>query len=313
MSPEHLRIGFIGVGLMGHGVAKNLLEKGFPLTVVGHRNRVPVDDLVKRGALEAHTAAEAARENDVVFVCLTGSPQVEEAFYRPDGILAGAHDGLIVVDASTSEPDSTLRLGAELAQRGGILVDAPLTRTPVEAEAGKANTMVGAAPEIFEKLKPVLNAYCENVFHVGGPGAGHKLKLINNFMVLGMSAIIAEAITTAAKAGVDIEKLYDVVSAGPMANGLLRNLVPKAIAGEFDGMKFQLANGQKDLRYYTHMAETLGVTSFMGETVHQTFVLASCLGFGTSYVPSLIEAQAKLNGVAIESLRGKEPRAGKQR
>lgn len=312
MSAANLRIGFIGVGLMGHGVAKNLLEKGFRLTVVGHRNRVPVEDLVSRGALEAHTAAEAARQNDVVLVCLTGSPQVEEAFYRPDGILAGAHHGLIVVDTSTSEPDSTLRLGAELAKRGAILVDAPLTRTPVEAEAGRLNTMVGATPEIFEKLRPMLDAYCENVFHVGGPGAGHKLKLINNFMVLGMSAIVAEAITTAAKAGVDIAKLYDVVSAGPLANGLLRNLVPKAIAGEFDGMKFQLANGQKDLRYYTHMAESLGATSFIGETIHQTFALASCLGFGASYVPSLIEAQAQINGVPIGTLRGKEPKVGNQ-
>ncbi|MDB5359452.1 MAG: 6-phosphogluconate dehydrogenase [Rhodospirillales bacterium] len=304
MASTKPRIGLIGVGLMGHGIGKNLVEKGFPLTILGHRNRAPVEDLVARGAVEADSPADAARRSDILLICVTGSVQVDELFHRPDGILSAARDGLIVVDTSTSEPDATARLAEELAGCGAILVDAPLARTPVEAEAGRLNTMVGAAPEIFERVKPVFAAYCENIFHVGAPGAGHKLKLINNFLSLGVTSLFAEAIIVAAKAGLDVGKLYDVVSMGPVANGLLKILVPKAIAGEFDGMKFQLANGQKDLRYYTHLAESLGVTSSLGDSVHQGFVLASALGFGDRFVPSLIEAQAQINGVDLSKLGG---------
>jgi 3-hydroxyisobutyrate dehydrogenase-like beta-hydroxyacid dehydrogenase len=304
MSSTKPRIGLIGVGLMGHGIGKNLVEKGFPLTILGHRNRAPVEDLVARGAAEADSPADAARRSDILLICVTGSVEVEELFHRPDGILSGARDDLIVVDTSTSEPTATARLAAELAGHGATLVDAPLARTPAEAEAGRLNTMVGAAPEVFERVRPIFAAYCENIFHVGGPGAGHKLKLINNFLSLGVTSLFAEAIIVAAKAGLDVGKLYEVVSMGPVANGLLKILVPKAIAGEFDGMKFQLANGQKDLRYYTHLAESLGVASYLGESVHQGFVLASALGFGDRFVPSLIEAQAQINGVDLGKLSG---------
>ncbi|MFC7396360.1 NAD(P)-dependent oxidoreductase [Chelatococcus sp. GCM10030263] len=299
MSLSQMKVGLVGVGLMGHGIGKNLIEKGFHLTVLGHRNRPPVDDLVARGATEAQDAADLARRSDVVLVCVTGSPQVEALFDGPNGILAAARKGLVVVDCSTSEPASTLRLAEELAARGGVLVDAPLTRTPAEAEAGRLNTIVGAEPEVFAQLEPIFSAYCENIFHAGGLGSGHRLKLINNFLVMGNVALIAEAIVTALRTGVDLDKLYEVVSAGALASPLLQNILPKARAGEFDGVKFQLSNGQKDLRYYTHLTETAGVASFMGEVVHQLFAQASALGFGERFIPSLIEAQAKIHGESV--------------
>jgi 3-hydroxyisobutyrate dehydrogenase-like beta-hydroxyacid dehydrogenase len=281
---------------MGHGIGKNLVEKGFPLAVLGHRNRAPVEDLVKRGAGEAKDIADLMGKSDVVILCVTGSTQVEDLFHRPGGILASSRKGLIVVDTSTSEPDSTLRLAEALSTRGGELVDAPLTRTPVEAEAGRLNTIVGASPETFARLRPMFEAYCENIFHPGGTGSGHRLKLINNFLVTGSVALVAEAIVTAKRTGVDLNKLYEVIDAGPMSNGVMRNLIPKAAAGEFDGMKFQLANAQKDLRYYTHLTESAGLASFMGETVHQLYTQAVALGFGDKFIPSLIEAQAKIHG-----------------
>src|SRR5579872_659655 len=118
------KIGFIGVGFMGHGMAKNIREKGYALTVLGHRNRPPVDDLVARGASEAKTAAELARRCDIIFLCVTGSPQIEALVNGPDGIKQGAHAGLIIVDCSTADPVSTLKLAAELAPLGVHFADA---------------------------------------------------------------------------------------------------------------------------------------------------------------------------------------------
>ena len=140
------RIGYIGVGLMGHGAARNILQKGYPLTIMGHRNRAPVDDLVALGAQEAATPAEVAGTSDVVFLCLPSTVEVEHTIYGADGVLAGAARGLIVVDSTTADPRSTQRIGADLATRGIRMVDAPLGRTPKEAEAGKLSTFVGGDP-----------------------------------------------------------------------------------------------------------------------------------------------------------------------
>ena len=137
------RIGYIGVGLMGHGAAKNMLQNGYPLTIMGHRNRAPVDDLVALGAREAKTAADVARASDVLFLCLPSTVEVEHTIYGVGGVLKGAAKGLIVVDSTTADPRSTQRIGADLAKKGIRMADAPLGRTPKEAEAGKLSTFVG--------------------------------------------------------------------------------------------------------------------------------------------------------------------------
>ena len=299
MAADKQRIGFIGVGLMGHGMAKNLLAKGYAVTVVGHRNRAPVESLLAKGASEAQSPSEAAKTADIVLMCVTGSPQVEETVYKSGGLLEAARGGLIVVDCSTSEPDSTARIAADFAKRGATYVDAPLTRTPKEAEEGRLNVLVGADAATFEKLRPVLSAFAENVFHVGGSGAGHKTKLFNNFLALGFASLLAEALVGAAKAGVNLDALYKLVSAGPISNGLFQMIVPNALKGDFAQMKFAIVNAAKDLRYYTHMIESAGSTAFLAECIHQNLVQAVALGFGEKFVPSLIEAQAKVNGVKI--------------
>ena len=294
------RIGFIGVGLMGHGIAKNLVEKGYALTLRAHRNRAPVDDLVARGAQEAKTSADVARAADIVFLCVTGAPQVEETVSGAQGIAAAARDGLIVVDTSTSEPATTARLRDMLAAKGVRFVDAPLARTPVEAEAGKLNIMVGADDATFAALKPVLQAFCENIVHAGPPGHGIVLKLINNFIAQAICTATAEACAAAAKSGLSIRKLHEVISAGGVNSGLFQMMVGKMLdGGQLDGLKFTLVNAAKDLRYYTHFTESMMLPSIMGEAVHQSLVNANALGFGDKYVPSLLEAQEKLNGLAI--------------
>ncbi len=295
------RIGFVGLGLMGHGIARNLAAKGFPLTVRAHRNRKPLEDLLAAGAKEVSTNADLARGNDIVFLCVTGAPQVEEIINGKDGIASVAQRGLVVIDTSTSEPATTTRMREELAAKGVLFVDAPLARTPIEAEQGRLNIMVGADEATFEKLKPVLSAFCENIVHAGPPGHGLVLKLINNFMAQAIATATAEACAAAAKSGLSLAKLHQLVSAGAVNSGIFQMIVGKMVEnkGDLTGLKFTLSNAMKDLRYYTHFAESLPVSAIVGEAVHQSLVNANLLGFGDKYVASLVEAQEKLNGVSI--------------
>jgi 3-hydroxyisobutyrate dehydrogenase-like beta-hydroxyacid dehydrogenase len=291
-------IGMVGAsGLMGHGIAKNLLAKGFALTLTVHRNRERVADLLAAGAKQAAHRAELGA-CDAVIICVTGSPQVEEVLLGEQGILSNAKPGLIVIDTSTSEPESTRRLAALCQARGTVFVDAPLARTPVEAELGKLNTMVGAEPAVFEKIKSVLQAYCENIFHVGGPSAGHVVKLLNNFVGQAICTATAEAFATGALAGIDPQQLVNVISAGAVNSGLFQAMA-KTLQGDFTGLKFELDNARKDLRYYTHLAEMVNAPSLVGEAVHQSLALASALGQGKKFVPALVTAQEKLTGAKI--------------
>jgi 3-hydroxyisobutyrate dehydrogenase-like beta-hydroxyacid dehydrogenase len=294
------RIGFVGVGLMGHGIAKNLLAKGFPLTLRVHRNRAAAQDLLAAGASEAASNAELARSADIVILCVTGAPQVEEVVLGPEGIASAAREGLIVVDTSTSEPATTSRMRNVLADQQVRFVDAPLARTPVEAEQGRLNIMIGADDATFAELQPTFAAFCENIVHAGPPGHGIVLKLINNFIAQAICTATAEACAAAAKSGLSIRKLHEVISAGAVNSGLFQMLVGRMLeSGDLSGLKFTLSNAAKDLRYYTHFTESMMIPSIVGEAVHQSLVTANALGFGDKYVPSLIEAQEKLAGVQI--------------
>lgn len=294
-----MTIGFIGAsGLMGHGMARNLQAKGHALAITVHRNRERVQDLLDAGAVLADSAAALAAQSDTVFVCVTGSPQVEAAVLGDHGLLAGARPGLVIVDCSTSEPDSTARLRDRCAAQGVSFVDAPLSRTPVEAEAGRLNVMVGADEAVFQSLRPVLACFAENIFHVGGPGAGHTLKLLNNFIAQAICTATAEAFAVGQKSGIRLQSLVDLVSQGPVNCGLFQAMA-KTLSGQMDGLKFELDNARKDVRYYTHLAENLAVPSVMGEAVHQSLVVASALGHGRKFVPSLVEAQEQLAHVQI--------------
>ncbi len=295
------RIGFIGLGLMGHGMAANLLRKGFPLTVKVNRDRSRLADILGAGARESASNADTASGADFVILCVTGSPQVEEIVLGAQGLLSAARPGLVVIDTSTSEPASTARVRDALATRGTRLVDAPLARTPKEAEEGRLNSMVGADEETFALVRPVLAAFCEHIFHVGPPGAGHILKLVNNFMALTIAASIAEAFAVAAKSGVRLDKLFEVVSQGALNSNIFQMIGGGAVQGDLTRMKFSIANAAKDLRYYTHLAESLPIASFIGEAVHQSFAQAVSLGLGDRLLASMIEAQERVNGISIVS------------
>jgi len=296
------RIGYIGVGLMGHGAAKNILAKGYPLTIMGHRNRAPVDDLVARGAKEAATPAAVAAASDVLFMCLPSTVEVEHTIYGDDGVLAGAKAGLIVVDSTTADPRSTQRIGADLAKRGIRMADAPVGRTPKEAEAGKLSSFVGGDADTVRAIRPIVECYADTIIEAGALGAGHTLKLMNNFISIGTSAVIAEALATAAKLGVDLAKLNEVVSAGGGNGRMFQMMMPWVLEGDDSHLKGPIRIAGKDMRYYTKLAESAPATAFIAQAVNQTYQLANIMGHGERFMPTLPGILAKLNGVTIREL-----------
>ena len=204
-------VGFVGLGLMGHGMAKNIVEKGFALTVTAHRNRAPIDDLVKRGATEVASLDELAKRSSIILLCVTGSPEVE-AVIR--GLRPGLKRGAVIIDCSTADPTSTVALAAQLAADGIDFADAPLSRTPKDAWEGKLDTMVGASDAVFARIKPVLETWAGKIVHIGGVGDGHKMKLLNNFVSLGYAAIYSEALALASKVGISPERFDSVIRGG---------------------------------------------------------------------------------------------------
>lgn len=290
-------IGFVGVGLMGHGMAKNIVTKGWPLVVLGHRNREPVEHLRSLGAREAATPRELAQACDIVHLCVTGSPQVEALMRGPEGLLAAGKAGLIVIDCSTSNPVSTLALAAEAKERGMAFVDAPLSRTPKEAEAGTLDTMVGADEASFRAIEPVLRCWAGQVVHLGPVGLGHKMKLINNFVAMGYAALYAEALAIARKAGLSIEQFHSVIGSGRMRSPFYDTFMQWSLNGDPEAHRFTISNAHKDMRYLTSMANELGIVNPIQAQVRNSFAAMDAAGEGERFVPMLADFIARLNAL----------------
>ena len=297
-------VGFIGVGLMGHGMAKNILLGGYELWVKGNVNRTPVDSLLAKGANEAATPREMAEKCDVIHICLSNSPQVEAVFNGPDGILAGARNGLIVVDTTTADPTSTLALARALADRGGALVDAPLGRTPKEAEEGALDAMVGAEPEVLEKVRPVLDCWAGTVTHMGPVGNGHKMKLLMNFISMSYGALYSEATVLAAKIGISPAQLREVIAPSRMGCGFFDTFMNYVVDRNRDAHKFAIANAAKDLRYVNAMATDAGAMNVMASAARHYYAHAEAIGAGQDYVPMLSDHVGRLNGLDMDKETG---------
>lgn len=290
------RIGFVGVGLMGHGMAANILKGGYPVTVIAHRNRAPVEDLVARGAAEAGSLADLAGASDVVFVCAPGSPQVEAIVAELAPSLAA---GSVIVDCSTADPVSTEALAARLAGQGIAMADAPLGGTPVQAEAGELSTMVGADPDTFARIEPILKTWAAAIVHIGPSGDGHRMKLINNFLSLGYGAMYAEAIALARKVGISVETFDSVIRGGRMDCGFYQTFMGYALEGNRESHKFTLTNAHKDMRYLASMADAAGLSNPIGNAVKNSYALARATGGEgpEDYVPHLVDFIARANGI----------------
>jgi len=290
-------VGLIGAGLMGHGIGKNVVAKGFGLHVLSRKNRAPIESLISHGARESADMAALVKASDMIILCVTGTPQVEEIIYGKGGVLENAKPGLVIADCSTAEPHSTIRIAADMKAKGMSFVDTPMTRTPKEAEAGKLGLMVGGDAAILDEIDPVLKCFADLIVRTGPVGTAHQVKLINNFLSLSNAAVAAEAITVAAKAGVDMEALREVIMGGGGASVMFGRLINVPLHDDDSHAKFAIRNARKDLRYYTNMTENTPVASYLAEQVHQTYVLADTLGFGERFVPRLIDMMMQNAGL----------------
>ncbi|HET6453876.1 MAG TPA: 2-hydroxy-3-oxopropionate reductase [Armatimonadota bacterium] len=289
-----MRIGFIGLGTMGQPMVRNLLKAGLQVTVYGRRPPI-VNELVSQGAIAASSPKEVARASDVVITMLPDSPDVNEVVTGEDGVLSGARSGMVVIDMSTISPTVTREI-AEVASRQGVdYLDAPVTGGETGAIAGTLSIMVGGKPQVFEKCFPILRAMGKNIVHMGDVGMGQTAKLCNQVICVLNIQAACEGLMLGAKAGLDLEKLLSVVSAGAAGSWMLSNLGPKMLARDFEpGFKVKLQ--QKDLRLALGAADELCVLLPGTGLVHALFDAVEAAGMGEKGTQALITALEKLAG-----------------
>jgi 3-hydroxyisobutyrate dehydrogenase-like beta-hydroxyacid dehydrogenase len=240
------RIGFIGAGMMGSGICKSLLRAGYPVAVITHRNRAPIDELLGLGATEAKSTADLATNADIIMLCVDRAETVEAIIA---GLASGLRSGQYVIDITTGKPETSTKLAASLAAKGVTYIDAPVTGAPVHAAAGQLASMVGTSPAIFEAVRPVLDAYSAQVLLFGPTGAGITAKLLNNFVTQSSVQIITQAYRAARRNGVDWEKLYNTMLKGAARSGSLERIISAALQGNYKGQQFSIANACKDIDY----------------------------------------------------------------
>jgi 3-hydroxyisobutyrate dehydrogenase-like beta-hydroxyacid dehydrogenase len=282
------RIGMIGIGLMGHGIAYNLARHGHVLVVLDHPGNQPLDELTALGVQVRATAAEVVADADCVVLCVTGSPEVEAVLGGPQGVLAGLRPDAIVIDCSTAVPASTERMAALVRAAGGRFVDAPMTRLPKQAREGRLNLLVGGEAVDVEAIRSLLGCFAENVTHVGPVGAGHRMKLVHNFVSLGSIALIAEAAALAGSAGIAPTVLIDVLAQGGGGGAALDRLRPYLTTGDPSNLQVFMANAVKDLSYYTEMAGGAQAARAIAEAVRTTFETGVDRGGARALVPELV-------------------------
>lgn len=287
-------VGFIGVGLMGRGMAKNAVEKGWPVRVVAHRSREAVEDLVARGAVECASVAELAAACEVIVMCVTGAPEVEANVAQ---IVTTARPGLTILDSTTSDPEVTARLAAELAPRGITLLDAPLSRTPAHAWDGELTTYVGGPAEAIEAVRPLLAAWATAIIPVNGPvGTAHAIKLVNNLVALGYVAVWSECYAMVRRLGADPAVFHEVVSNSGMNCGNFQNYSKYILEGDPTGHRFSIANALKDLTYYNRLANKHGAATLASDGALQLLKLAASMGFAERFIPEMVDTVLALNG-----------------
>lgn len=288
------KIGFIGLGLMGSAMVQRLQDLNYPLVVMAHRNRKPIETAVARGAEEVTTPKEVAAASDVIMLCVDTTAAVEAVMTGENGVISGLQAGAMVVDFGTSIPSSTRTLAEKCKEKGASMMDAPLGRTPAQAVDGLLNIMSAGDAQDFEKMKPVFEDLGENVFHVGPIGAGHTLKLINNFYGMTTACAMSEAFAMADLAGIERETLYNVMSSGPLKSGMMEMIKFGAVDNQPEKMAFSIGNALKDVGYYSSMADDFQVPSLLSASVKKGLSQADSAGFGDKMVPEMVNYIAEL-------------------
>ncbi len=287
MNHHHQRtIGFIGLGVMGEPMCRNLARKSGCAVVASDISPEPLRRLAEAGVEACAGIEDLMSRSDVVFLSLPSGEVVASLARQDRGLLACARPGQIVVDLSTSPVDTTRALHREFAERGASFVDAPVARTRAAAEAGTLATMVGAEPEIFEQLRPLLATFASDIALCGPVGCGQVLKILNNMILFETVVAISEAMAIGTRSGVDPTVLYDTLSKGSADSFALRNHGMRAILpGAFPERAFSVNYARKDLRYALELAKDLKVEARGAEVVDGWFQAAIDAGWGENYHP----------------------------
>ncbi|MEW6287118.1 MAG: NAD(P)-binding domain-containing protein [Chloroflexota bacterium] len=292
-----LKVGYIGLGLMGKSIARNILKAGFPL-VVHNRSRAAVDELVAEGAAAAFSPREVAAQVDVVFTNLPDSPDVEQVVLGENGIIEGAHEGLIYVDNSTIKPAVARRIAERLAEKGVLALDAPVSGGDIGARDGTLTIMVGGEASALEKVMPVFKAMGKTVTHVGGAGAGQVAKAANQIMVAAQMVAMGELLVFAKKAGVDPRKVVDAIKGGAAQCWTLDVKPPRLFAGNRNpGFKAHMQ--LKDLKIILETAREYDIPVSGTEANTALFQQMIELGMGELDNSAVVGVIEKLAGVEI--------------
>jgi 3-hydroxyisobutyrate dehydrogenase-like beta-hydroxyacid dehydrogenase len=280
------QLAFIGLGVMGEPMCRNLAQKcGAPVRAFD-LNRAPLERLAAHGVQACTGLADAVRGAGVVFLSLPSGEAAHTLAHAHDGLLARTHVGQIVVDLGTSPVDTTRALARAFAERGAAWVDAPVARTRAAAEAGQLSVMVGAEPDVFERLRPLIGTFGSDVTRCGPVGCGQVVKILNNMVLFETVVAISEAKAIGERAGVDASLLFDTLSKGSADSFALRNHGLKAVLpGDFPERAFSVRYARKDLLYALKLAEETGVDARGARTVDGWLRAAIDAGLGEQYHP----------------------------
>lgn len=287
------RIGYIGLGLMGKPIARNLMKAGYTLTV-HNRSRSPVKELVGEGAVEAHSPREVAQASDVIFTNLPDSGDVEQVALGEDGIVTGVRKGMIFIDNSTIKPETARKIAVALAEYGVRALDAPVSGGDVGAQAGTLAIMVGGPKQAFDRVLPIFEAMGRKITHVGDSGAGQVAKACNQIMVAAQMAAMGELLMLAQKAGVDPRRVVDAIRAGAAQCWTLDVKPQRLFEGE-RGPGFKAYMQHKDLGIVLDTARTYGmplpVTAVIAQ-LYETMLQIGMEELDNSAVIGVLEAMA---------------------
>lgn len=281
-----MKLAFIGLGVMGEPMCRNLARKSGAQVVGFDRDPAPLRRLAEGGVVAAQSIGEAVGGAHTIFLSLPSGEVVDAVVRAPDGLLASAQAGQTIVDTSTSPVDLTRALAKEFAVRGVDFVDAPVARTRAAAEAGTLAVMVGASAEVFARIRPLIACYASEIAHCGDVGCGQVVKIMNNMVLFETVAALAEAKAIAARAGVDPKVLFDTLASGSADSFALRNHGMKAmLLDAFPLRAFSVDYARKDLRYALELARQTGVEAAGAQLVDARFERAKAAGYGEQYWP----------------------------
>lgn len=288
------KIGFIGLGVMGEPICRNLTRKAGMPVMAFDLSSEPLQRLAVEGAEIAASPAQVMQQCDVVFLSLPSGEVVAKLARDADGLLTHASEDQIIVDLSTSAVDSTRALAEEFAHRKAHLVDAPVARTRAAAEAGTLAVMVGASPDLFERVKPLIGTFASDIALCGSVGCGQVLKILNNMVLFETVVAVSEAKAIGERAGVDPTVLFNTLSMGSADSFALRNHGMKAVLpGEFPERAFSVRYAQKDLHYALQLAAQTGVDVRGAQVVDSWFTQAIAAGKGEAYHPVISTLMSK--------------------